>query len=202
VGPGLVAGYRRARRTMARAYEARDAVAFHEWRTAVKAHRHHVYVLEEIWPEEIDVRLHELEHLGELLGEEHDLAMLHETIRAQRDCFAHERDYRRLRLLVDKRRQRLRAEARPLGERLFAERPRDLRRRFRTYFRTSRRRDTDDARAARATREARDATAPAAPDGGHAAATPGPAQGAGGGTATRSSTRTVTTALAGAPPPV
>jgi CHAD domain-containing protein len=184
VGPGLVTGYRRARRNMASAYDRESSTAFHDWRKAIKAHRHHLYVLQELWPQEIDVRLSELEHLGELLGEEHDLALLDKMVRSQRTCFGAERDYRRLLALIEKRRRMRRAEARPLGEQLFVERPRELRRRFRSYFDSFRRRGP--ARAA----EPAPPAPPASNGNGAGHHRRRPPQFAGGGIGTRSSTRT------------
>jgi CHAD domain-containing protein len=194
VGPGLVDAYRRARRNMEAAYDRESSTAFHDWRKSVKAHRHHLYVLQEIWPQEIDVRLSELEHLGELLGEEHDLALLDKMVRSQRTCFGAERDYRRLLALIEKRRRMRRAEARPLGEQLFVERPRELRRRFRSYFKRFRR--LGPARAAEPA-----VTPPPSNGNGAGHHRYHPPQFAGGGAGTRSSTRTGTILPAGSAPP-
>jgi CHAD domain-containing protein len=138
LGSGVCAGYKRARRRMAAAYETPSGLTFHAWRRAVKAHRFQVRVLRQVWPAELSARVEQLQRLGELLGQEHDLTVLAQTLADERSCFADDRDCARILALLERRRGELRAQARPLGERLFAERPRDLRRRLGHYLRAFR----------------------------------------------------------------
>ena len=75
-------------------------------------------------------------------------------------------DRDRLRALIDLRRRALRAEARPIGERLFRERARIFRRRLQDRFRTDAqlggdRRERTEADQDDAAVEVRDAPAPA-----------------------------------------
>jgi CHAD domain-containing protein len=135
LGAGLCAGYRRAREAMRRALDDPSGVTFHAWRRAVKAHRFQVRALVPLWPAELEARVDQLEGLGDLLGREHDLTVLAETLVAERRCFADDRECSRLLASVEKRRRELRAESRPVGARLFAERPRAFRRRVHDYFR-------------------------------------------------------------------
>jgi CHAD domain-containing protein len=128
---GLVHGYRKARRSMKRADEDHNGSAFHRWRKAVKAHGYQLHLLEEQLSDESRKQIQALERLGGLLGEEHDLTVLQRVVGTDRDCFPVERDRARLQGLIDERRDALRAEARALGESLFAQRPRAVRRRLR-----------------------------------------------------------------------
>ena len=143
VGRGFTDGYRRARRAMKQAYAGagrtadRD-LAFHAWRRAVKAHRHQVHVLEAACPRRLKPRLDDLDKLGDLLGDEHDLTVLAQTLRRERSCFAKPGDCDRVLATLADRRRQLRSVARPLGEKLFAERPRDFRRVAKADFRAFR----------------------------------------------------------------
>ncbi|REK12479.1 MAG: CHAD domain-containing protein [Actinobacteria bacterium] len=77
IGPGLTHTYRRGRREMVSAYtETLDASKFHEWRKSVKYLRHQMELLTPIWPEVVVGMAVTLERIGELLGQDHDLAML------------------------------------------------------------------------------------------------------------------------------
>jgi CHAD domain-containing protein len=136
--PGFVDGYRQARRAMNAAARSGAGEDFHAWRRAAKAHRHHVFALEAICPRRLKPRLEDLDRLGDLLGDEHDLDVLEQTIRGEWTCFPDERDCDRVLRLLDRRRRGLRREARAIGARLFAERPSDFGRRARADFRAFR----------------------------------------------------------------
>jgi len=140
IGGGLEDAYRRAREAMIAAYRSDTGTDFHEWRRAVKTHRHQVHALEPIAPRRMRPRVDKLDRLGELLGDEHDLVVLEQTIRDQQTCFPDERNCDHLLRLISARRFRLRARARPLGRQLFAERPSCFRDHMRRDFRAFRRR--------------------------------------------------------------
>jgi len=139
-GLGLAAGYRRARRSMHRAYRDPNGDTFHAWRRAVKAHRYQLRLLSPWAPDELNPRVAELGRLAEWLGQEHDLTMLRRTLRANRFWFGEEADtYYEVIRRIDQQRREKRLRALPVGEQLFAERPRDLTRRMRQHFREFRR---------------------------------------------------------------
>ena len=142
---GLGATYRWGRRAMRSAYRAADDGVFHDWRKAVKYHGYHMRLLAGIWPEEVSGRLEALERLGGLLGDDHDLAVFAETLRTEPRCFDSERDREVLLGLIEQRKAALRAMARPLGERLYAEQPTAFCRRLQRYWKIWRARK--DARA-------------------------------------------------------
>jgi CHAD domain-containing protein len=124
---------------MNRAYRRPGTSAFHAWRRAVKTHRFQLRFLAPLAPEDFGARIEDLALLGDLLGQEHDLAVLRKTLAAQRDCFDDPRDRARFLELLKSHRQDKRDRARPLGERLFADRPSVMRRRIHRYFRAFRR---------------------------------------------------------------
>lgn len=121
---GLRRSYRRARRAMRAAYEEPTTDRFHAWRRRCKDVQYQWMMLRPIWPEVFDGYIEAAKALGDDLGEEHDAALLafqllnDATLRglvtARADCLA----------ALESVRAELRARARHLGRRLFAERPR------------------------------------------------------------------------------
>jgi CHAD domain-containing protein len=131
LGPGIEAGYRRARDAMRRAYARPNGATFHAWRRAVKAHRFQARFVRPVSRKDLAARGKRLVALGQLLGVEHDLTVLRERLLGA----AGQAGSSSLLRLLERRQRELRAQARPLGEALFAERPRDVRRRFRDDLR-------------------------------------------------------------------
>jgi CHAD domain-containing protein len=134
VADGLGDTYRWGRRAMATAYHRDEDTDFHEWRKAIKYHGYHVRLLADVWPEEMGGRLEVLDHLGGLLGEDHDLSVFAEALSREPRCFDNEQDREVLLGLIKQRQQALRAMARPLGRRLFAEPPAAFKRRLHQYW--------------------------------------------------------------------
>ena len=138
IDEGLTDGYRRARKAMAVAYASESGADFHAWRRAVKTHRHQVAALEAIAPRRMKARLHELDRLGDLLGDEHDLTVLEAAIGAELPQLADPEPIEHLLQQSAVRRRGLRRSAQPLGKWLFAERPTTFRDRVRSDFRAAR----------------------------------------------------------------
>ncbi|HEX6986469.1 MAG TPA: CHAD domain-containing protein, partial [Planctomycetaceae bacterium] len=132
VRDGLAETYRRARRAMRHARKTGDDADRHEWRKQAKYHWYHVRLLRNVWKPEMDARRGELDRLSDLLGDDHDLAVLRETAAGLPGLRAG--DLGPLLSLVDRRRSALQAAAYPLGERLFAEKPSAFAKRMRRYW--------------------------------------------------------------------
>lgn len=136
VAGGLRKSYRRGRDRMADAYEDPSTEAFHEWRKRIKYHRYHTRLLRSIWPGPMKARRSELKTLSDVIGDEHDLAVFLETMH---DESLFEPDTREtLDTVITHRRSQLRRQARPLGERIFAEEPDQLVQRMRQYWTATR----------------------------------------------------------------
>jgi len=120
---GLKKTYKRARDAMAHAYAEPSVERFHEWRKRVKYHRYHTRLLREIWPAIMRRRRNELKRLSDRLGDDHDLAVLRATLTGETDRFGQPRDQQALLALIDRRRKEFQAWSHPLGQRLFAEKP-------------------------------------------------------------------------------
>ena len=132
---GLQRIYARGRRDFAAAYALPSDEAFHDWRKQVKYLWYHAQILEHTWPPVVQALAEELDQLGELLGKDHDLAVLRTTVLAE---FPRARATATL-LALERRiaavRARKQGEARLLGERIYLERPREFTRRLRGYWR-------------------------------------------------------------------
>lgn len=80
IAGGLARVHRRGRRAMKRADEDRDTASLHEWRKRVKYLRYQTESLTPLWPQLLDAYANRLDELGEVLGDEHDLAVLGSTL--------------------------------------------------------------------------------------------------------------------------
>jgi CHAD domain-containing protein len=101
-----------------------SAERFHALRKRCKDFFYVCKLLGDTCPNLLGPLLKDLDRLGEALGEEHDLALLGEQIRAKPDEWGGTDGARELRRLIDRERKRLQDEARPLCERLIVLSPR------------------------------------------------------------------------------
>lgn len=131
---GLRKTYQRGRNAMAAAYRDPDTVRFHEWRKRTKYFWYQQCLLRPLWPTVVKEQCRTASRLGELLGTEHDLAVLHDRLVAESAAVSDGQALQVLLALAVQRRLALRQQARPLGLRLFAEHPDALRARFRVYW--------------------------------------------------------------------
>jgi len=126
IEPGLVRTYRRARKALRAGYEEPAPERFHAWRKRVKYHWYHLRLLREIWPAQMKGLAAEASRLADLLGDDHDLAVLRMTLAHDGDTLGEPEQITALSGLAQRRQDRLRAEARTLGLRLFAGKPADF----------------------------------------------------------------------------
>ncbi|WP_456269186.1 CHAD domain-containing protein [Kushneria sp. AK178] len=142
---GLTQTGARARQAMQRADGASDEACFHEWRKQVKYHRHHCELLVNVWKAPMKARAGEAHRLADLLGEEHDLAMLAQAL-SDPEAAAQGRDKTATLLeMIAERREGLQREALLLGRRLFAEKPEALGKRIKRYRQIARREARESA---------------------------------------------------------
>lgn len=127
--------YARGRRDFAAAYALPSDEAFHDWRKQVKYLWYHTQILEDIWPSVMRALVEELDQLGELLGQDHDLAVLRTTVLAEFPRAGATATLRALERRIDEVRSQMQAQARPLAERIYLERPREFTRRLGGYWR-------------------------------------------------------------------
>lgn len=127
---GLEQSYRHGRRAFDRAYERPSDEAYHELRKGVQRHWRQMALLSRAWPDWTGARVAEARELSQILGDDHDLAVL---AAAATDGLSAEHA-RVIQRLCRDRQSELRAVARPRACRLFAERPKRLRRKIELYW--------------------------------------------------------------------
>ena len=121
IEPGLREVYRQGRAICRRLHAEPSPEQFHEWRKHVKALWYYFCLLFPALPAAARVRTDELESLGELLGEDHDLFLLRQFLS---DAFAGPvKEAEALNGLIQAGQNRLRRSALKLGSRLYAEAP-------------------------------------------------------------------------------
>lgn len=133
---GAVRAYDRGRQAMRRAQKDPSTERLHAWRKRVKDLWYHTRLLEDAWPGMARAQAAEAHVLSDLLGDEHDLAVLAERLRAGETAAARAPiDHGAVLELIDERRAELRAEAHRLGARLYAEPAKAFGRRLGRYLR-------------------------------------------------------------------
>ena len=130
---GATRAYRRGRKAFAAAERDPSAERLHEWRKGVKDLWYHQRLLRDIWKEPMKAYAGECDRLGELLGDDHDLAALADAL-AHPGSAPPSVDRERLLELIAARREELQAEAREIGRRVYAEKPKAFARRLGAYL--------------------------------------------------------------------
>ncbi len=128
--PGLQQIYGDGRAAYRTARKKPTAENLHEWRKHVKDLWYSATILHSAWPAMMDELAAEAHVLSELLGEDHDLAMLTERATGKK--------HKQLRKAIVRRRTRLRKRSFKLGKRLYAEKPKGFTRRIGAAWATSR----------------------------------------------------------------
>lgn len=134
LSPGLSDTYTLGRQNMVQAYERSASADFHQWRKRVKDMRHQMEFLAPLWPEVVVGTAMTLERLGNILGEDHDLAELLELLGNRPDLCPDPRERSLFRALANQRRSELQIAAEILGRRVYAEKPKSLASRFGEYW--------------------------------------------------------------------
>jgi CHAD domain-containing protein len=123
---GLKDVYRRGRRAMKQAVKTPAADHFHDWRKRVKDHWYHVRLLGALNTAFIETREDDLKKLETWLGDDHNLAVLRDTIDNDRARFGHPKQVRQFLVLMKQHGQELREKALELGEHLYGLKPKRL----------------------------------------------------------------------------
>jgi CHAD domain-containing protein len=134
VAPGLERSYRRARRAFSAAYREPSDEAFHEWRKGAQAHWRQMTLLSRAWPDYLGARAAEARNLSQLLGDDHDLAVLVAFVHSDAGAALRGEQAALIERAARQRQGELRLTARPYGERLFADTPKRLRRNIGLYW--------------------------------------------------------------------
>ena len=123
IGPGITMTYRQGQRQMREAQAHPSAESFHAWRKRVKYLRHQMEIITPVWPEVLGGLATSLEHLGDVLGDEHDQAQLISLVASLPDMVADPDERHLLVALSQQRRRELQGAALVMGRRIYAESP-------------------------------------------------------------------------------
>jgi CHAD domain-containing protein len=132
VKPGLTRSYKRGRRAFKQAQDDPSTERLHEWRKRAKDYWYHLRLLEPIAPRTMKGHAEDAHLLSDLLGDDHDLALLRDTLARAGPGLPVDVDA--VMALLDHRRGQLQAQAMLMGARLYAEKPKAFRRRMRAYW--------------------------------------------------------------------
>lgn len=137
LAPGLEQNYDKGRRALSKAYKSPSSDQFHDLRKTVQWHWRHMALLSRAWPEYFDVRIQAARELSQILGDDHDMAML--QIAAKSLSKSRGEDFGPVIRLSCARQEELRADCFDRARRLYAEQPEDFVRRMETYWQTGQR---------------------------------------------------------------
>jgi CHAD domain-containing protein len=121
VALGLRRTYSSCRKKFQAAYALRSDANFHEWRKTVQHHWRQMILLSRAWPDAMLARATAAKELSEILGRDHDLALLKEYVETKPGAALSVRDRDQIRRLCCAQQERLRTRAHPRGARLLAE---------------------------------------------------------------------------------
>ncbi|HEX4011665.1 MAG TPA: CHAD domain-containing protein [Solirubrobacteraceae bacterium] len=133
---GLLRSYRRGRQAFARARVSNEADDLHAWRKRVKDLWYQERLLTPTCGPAIRGHAKELHRLADLLGDDHDLAVLRRELTQGSASVAADLDS--VVNLIDRRRTELQTEAIRIGERVYVETPKAFRRRVRGSWKAGR----------------------------------------------------------------
>jgi CHAD domain-containing protein len=136
LGMGFQKTYRRTRKAMKAARTEPTTEAFHEWRKRVKYHRYHITLLKDACPAILAGRRVAVKELSDFIGDDHDLAVLGQTVLAEPHRFGGEETLETFRELQEARRRELQVWALHVGRRLFTDKPKDWKRRVEKWWST------------------------------------------------------------------
>lgn len=126
--------YKRGYKDFFRVCEQPTSENLHEWRKRVKYLWYHLRVLTPMGPQTLKVMRQEAKILSDLLGDDHDLAVLRAFIADDPEAFANDDQLGVLLALIQRRQIELQTQVRFLGQRLYAEKPKAFTARMGAYW--------------------------------------------------------------------
>ena len=149
IAKGLRESYRGGRKAFAQAFATGNDEDFHEWRKTLQHHWRHMQLLTPCWPSELSTRVEAARALSQILGDDHDIALLRQLVSAPTMTFAAPDDTASFLKRCRARHKALRRDAETRGARLFAERSRPFVERIAAYWTAATRRGEKPAIVAR-----------------------------------------------------
>lgn len=134
IARGFARTIRRNREACRDAYGDSTPEAFHDWRKRAKDLRYHFGLLAKCWPPVLEGFEAAAKELESQLGDDHNVVVMRNTIVEKPDGFGKQEEVEAFLDILDKHQHKLRAEAKIMARRLYADRPKRWRRRMETYW--------------------------------------------------------------------
>jgi CHAD domain-containing protein len=130
IGPGLEETYRGGRKALATVLKDPRPENYHELRKRIKDHWYHMRLLEGLWTGMMSAYEKNLKALETWLGNDHNLAVLRETIVAEPVFYGKKKEVGLTLELIDEHQKELRHRAVSLAQRIYDEKPGEFTRRM------------------------------------------------------------------------
>lgn len=131
---GVADYYGRGRKALKAAEEEPSDEALHDWRKRAKDHWYHMRILRCVWVPLQKARAAECSRLCDLLGDDHDLAVLCQWLHRSGETQSGREDAETLRGTARLQREVLQRKAFEAGRLIYAEKPKNMRQRFASYI--------------------------------------------------------------------
>ena len=131
---GLKRCYREARQAFRHSVASDSAEDVHQWRKGVQHHWRQMQLLAACWPSELSARVEASRTLSQLLGDDHDIALLTQLDSTPTMTFGKPEEIAAFLKRCRKRHKALRKEARATAEILFVEKPGPVPNRIAAYW--------------------------------------------------------------------
>jgi CHAD domain-containing protein len=131
---GLKRCYREARQAFRHSVASDSAEDVHQWRKGVQHHWRQMQLLAACWPSELSARVEASRTLSQLLGDDHDIALLTQLVSTPTMTFGKPEEIAAFLKRCRKRHKALRKEARAKAEILFVEKPGPFANRIAAYW--------------------------------------------------------------------
>lgn len=134
IDAGIKRVYTRGYKGLARVINDPNTENLHEWRKRVKYLWYHLRILTPVWENMIKPLAKETHQLADLLGDDHDLAVLHQLLQQQPELIRQQPEFNLLFLQLERKRHHLQSSALKLGERIYSESPKQFIHRLGNYW--------------------------------------------------------------------
>ena len=106
----------------------------HNWRKRVKYLWYHLRIFRPVWSDLIKEWGSQTHKLAEYLGDDHDLAVLHQFINNRQEMLPNQAELEVINSLINRRRKQLQSAAKSLGKRIYVESPEVFSDRIEAYW--------------------------------------------------------------------
>lgn len=137
ISGGLKRVYKRGYKGLVNAYANPKPENFHEWRKRIKYLWYHTRILRNLWPDLLAELADQTHNLADYLGDDHDLAELRHLLLTRPELFNSEGAMEDLIECINRRQAELKAASRPLGQRIYTEKPKTFVKRIGGYWQVS-----------------------------------------------------------------